>query len=351
MWRAGGRPPAPPRRLVGRSRAIWREVAGSRPPDYFDAASLGLLEGFCVVSAALEVLSPVLAAAPGDRATVARWCQLARMQATLAVKLRLCPSSAMRADSGRLSEPAAPVADRLSGGSAIPFPAAEEVGAGGCAGGRGRCPNAERGAAERAPYKFEGAARAAIRAELCLGGERSWWKADFAAAETVRKARSLAGHVDPEGWDEVEPPGDIDYRRGTNGHAHPLCAFCAGPITRARPKQGPMAAYCSAKCRMAAYWRRAHPVEAEDRRCAECGELVPLAAKSTARFCSTRCSARASDRRKRALELAERAGRICEECGGPIEPTKDPRSRYCSERCRRRAADRRSRGNGHAHAG
>jgi hypothetical protein len=43
IWLAGGKPPRPPAHLSKRAAAIWREITGSRPCDYFKPGALSLL--------------------------------------------------------------------------------------------------------------------------------------------------------------------------------------------------------------------------------------------------------------------------------------------------------------------
>jgi hypothetical protein len=45
-YRAKGKPPAPPAHLDPQSKAIWRTITASRPPDFFTAGSLPLLEAY-----------------------------------------------------------------------------------------------------------------------------------------------------------------------------------------------------------------------------------------------------------------------------------------------------------------
>jgi len=87
--------------------------------------------------------------------------------------------------------------------------------------------------------------------------------------------------------------------------------------------------------------------------CEQCGEALPLRARSTQRYCNKACansaqwancdrqerseSARAWRESTRADRLdaarASRAGRSCEECGTSLSPDSWRRKRFCSRRC------------------
>ncbi len=88
-WRARGEPPPPSKHLGRKAKAIWREIVKSRPPDFFPISILPLLEGFCVASVAARELAVAVEADPNDKATADVWISFAKVQATLATKLRL----------------------------------------------------------------------------------------------------------------------------------------------------------------------------------------------------------------------------------------------------------------------
>jgi phage terminase small subunit len=46
-YRAGSAPPRPPQHLSKEAALIWREIAASKPTDWFDAGACILLEQFC----------------------------------------------------------------------------------------------------------------------------------------------------------------------------------------------------------------------------------------------------------------------------------------------------------------
>ena len=92
-WRARGTPPPPPKCLGRKARAIWRGIINSRPPDFFPTGILPLLEGFCVASVAARDLAVAVEADPNDKPTADAWISFAKVQATLATKLRLVNTS------------------------------------------------------------------------------------------------------------------------------------------------------------------------------------------------------------------------------------------------------------------
>jgi hypothetical protein len=91
--RTGGKAPEPPAHLDAKSKQVWRIIASSRPPDFFTAGSLPLLEAYVVALVMLRFYH-------------AEWCRdqtndgylkaitaLNNSLATLATKLRLSISS------------------------------------------------------------------------------------------------------------------------------------------------------------------------------------------------------------------------------------------------------------------
>ena len=92
-WRARGEPPPPSKHLGRKAKAIWRAIVKSRPPDFFPTGVLPLLEGFCVASVAARELAVAVEADPSDKAAADAWISFAKVQATLATKLRLVNTS------------------------------------------------------------------------------------------------------------------------------------------------------------------------------------------------------------------------------------------------------------------
>lgn len=100
------RPPAP-KGMPTRARQLWTDIVATLPADYFTASDLPLLRQYCIAShlaeEAEEAISkdgavmenrphPMLKVLDAQTASMAR----------LATKLRLCPSSRIRADSAAL---------------------------------------------------------------------------------------------------------------------------------------------------------------------------------------------------------------------------------------------------------
>ncbi len=103
-WRAGGKLPKPPKHLGRKARAMWREIVASRPADYFAPGSTQLLEVFVVTSVAARELAPKIAADPGDKDLAEAFRRHSAVMATMATKLRLAVSSAVKPHAGKLNE-------------------------------------------------------------------------------------------------------------------------------------------------------------------------------------------------------------------------------------------------------
>ena len=103
-WRAGGKGPKPSKSLSRPARALWREIVRSRPPDYFLPGSLNLLESFVVASIAVRELAPKIAADPADKDLAETFRRHSATAATMATKLRLAVSSAIKPHAGKLTE-------------------------------------------------------------------------------------------------------------------------------------------------------------------------------------------------------------------------------------------------------
>ena len=88
-WRARGEPPPPPKHLGRKARAVWREIAKSRPPDFFPIGALPLLESFCAASVATRELAVAVESDPSDKGAADAWIAFAKIQVSLATKLRL----------------------------------------------------------------------------------------------------------------------------------------------------------------------------------------------------------------------------------------------------------------------
>jgi phage terminase small subunit len=103
-FRAGGKPPEPPDILSAEAAVLWREIAASRPPDYFDPAARVLLASFCEMAVTQQANFEAMRRDPLNP----EWQTMAaKMQASLnsiAVKLRLTPSAALLASAGIVKE-------------------------------------------------------------------------------------------------------------------------------------------------------------------------------------------------------------------------------------------------------
>ena len=104
VWRAGGKRPEPPKHLSRRAKAMWRDIVASRPPDYFGPGAAHLLESFVIAVLAARTLAEVVEADPRDEAAAREWRDFAKLEATLATKLRLAVSSAIKPHAGALAE-------------------------------------------------------------------------------------------------------------------------------------------------------------------------------------------------------------------------------------------------------
>ena len=94
--------PAPPKDLTRKEKVIWRDILDSLPAEHLRSSDKALLANYCRLWTRADMLSADLASDPHNidldrmyRAAVASIAQLA-------VKLRLCPSSRIRAESASL---------------------------------------------------------------------------------------------------------------------------------------------------------------------------------------------------------------------------------------------------------
>lgn len=99
--------PAVPRDLKGLSAALWTEVVSSLPVEYFRPADLPLLRLYCIAWERWQGAERLLAAegiVVNNRPHPALMISdaQAKLMMSLAGKLRLCPSSRIRADSADL---------------------------------------------------------------------------------------------------------------------------------------------------------------------------------------------------------------------------------------------------------
>jgi hypothetical protein len=105
-----------------KAKALWRRIVNTKPYDYFEPAAQELLAEFCELAITQRLNLEVLRRDPLDPE---RQRCAARLQSTinsLAVKLRLSPSSVLSKKDGRLTETEVDVGDNvlLFGGGGSP---------------------------------------------------------------------------------------------------------------------------------------------------------------------------------------------------------------------------------------
>jgi phage terminase small subunit len=103
--------PMPPGYLSREAKKLWVDIVSSRPPDYFDAGSLPLLEAYCEATVHSWDLMKRIGDLPGTPANDRESARLERRShkyvATLlglATKLRLTPQANIRRGSAMLRE-------------------------------------------------------------------------------------------------------------------------------------------------------------------------------------------------------------------------------------------------------
>jgi hypothetical protein len=123
----GGSAPKPPKHLSDAAKAIWQEVAASKPVDWFDPGACVLLESYCELGAHARVVHARLvklreAEAWDDcKAWEKRAGLLAEKLSTLATKLRLSVQAQVDRHSRKITEKGAgeTAGDPLIGGAAV----------------------------------------------------------------------------------------------------------------------------------------------------------------------------------------------------------------------------------------
>lgn len=104
LWRSRRGAPPPPRGIGARAARIWRQAIASLPVDALKEGAHPMLRNYCVLAANAEHLGRKLAAHPDNKAVRAELLKVSAAVASLGVKLRLAPSSRLRAADGRLGE-------------------------------------------------------------------------------------------------------------------------------------------------------------------------------------------------------------------------------------------------------
>ena len=122
LFRAGSKPPRPPRDLDATAARLWRDIAAVQPADFFRPATLRLLSRFCRLAVYSEKLHDALDAAEigsQDARQLLRQVIAANSSlGILASKMRLTTQGSIDRRSGHLGERGAD-RDRLLGGSAV----------------------------------------------------------------------------------------------------------------------------------------------------------------------------------------------------------------------------------------
>jgi hypothetical protein len=106
-WRFGGEPPKPPRGMSPAARELWKDIAGARPPAFFQPGATCLLRTFCEITVALEQMTPKLAGSM-DETLLKRVQVLTNLQALLAQKCRISVQSAIKWDRALVMERSEP---------------------------------------------------------------------------------------------------------------------------------------------------------------------------------------------------------------------------------------------------
>lgn len=124
-YRAGGKPPAPPRDISPEAAKVWREIANGKPVGWFDAGSLVLLRQYCETTVEARRFAALLAGefdSLDDRIEVGK--HIVRLNGnltTMATKLRLSVQAAVDRRNRILDEDGAgaKAGDKLLGGKAV----------------------------------------------------------------------------------------------------------------------------------------------------------------------------------------------------------------------------------------
>jgi hypothetical protein len=122
-FRVGGKPPEVPAGFSPEAAEIWREIVDSKPVDWFDGGSLGLLRLYCRTLVQAERVAVEMESRPptSDVAYLER--RLALLNGcctTLGTKLRLTVQLQISTKSGKITEkPGHDNDDHLLGGKAI----------------------------------------------------------------------------------------------------------------------------------------------------------------------------------------------------------------------------------------
>jgi len=124
LYHVGPTPPEPPKDLGRKASALWREIAASRPSDWFNPANLRLLTRYCRTCVEAERWADKLEQSEvGSPESVILCKAVIAMNAsigTMGAKLRLTVQNQISRHSGKLTETGAGIDnDYLLGGSAV----------------------------------------------------------------------------------------------------------------------------------------------------------------------------------------------------------------------------------------
>ena len=103
-WRAQGVHPEPPKNLSQPAKAVWQEIVGCRPVDFFKPGALHLLEQLCVMVVAARTIGQIVEENPLDEDAAKAYTTYAQRCAMHCQKLRLSIQSALRTEAGELNE-------------------------------------------------------------------------------------------------------------------------------------------------------------------------------------------------------------------------------------------------------
>jgi hypothetical protein len=121
VYQAGGEAPSVPSELTPQEAAIWREVVDSKPVDWFDGGSLGLLRQYCSTMAQARLVAEHLRTCSWEDAVYLekRLTVLNTSCTMLATKLRISVQNKFDTRSGMLTEKKKKSDDNILGGNAL----------------------------------------------------------------------------------------------------------------------------------------------------------------------------------------------------------------------------------------
>jgi hypothetical protein len=132
FYRAGCKSPPAPKALSPRARAIWRQIVGAKPIDWFDGGNYGYLADHCEEQARLEAIWVKLReVAPGSKESRNLTNELKTVRGNLATSarhLRLTVQETVDRAATKTAERQPKVtSDSLFGGAAVNGPKIKRV--------------------------------------------------------------------------------------------------------------------------------------------------------------------------------------------------------------------------------